>query len=95
MRRLYKSRRDVLLEALEQQFGDRVTVRGDAAGMHLTVRFRAGTGVRAAAQRNGVQLAGTGMYYLAEPVPDEFILGFSAIGERTIRESVRRLALHG
>ena len=92
MRRLYKHRRDVLLESLDRHFGDRATVRGDAAGMHLTVTFQRGTQVRASAERNGVRIAGTGMYYLAKPAPNEFILGFSALGERTIREAVKRLA---
>lgn len=92
MRRLYKRRRDVLLESLDRAFGDRAIVRGDAAGLHLTVRFRGADGIRARAERSGVHLAGTGIYYLAAPAPDEFILGFSAIGERTIREAVKRLA---
>jgi GntR family transcriptional regulator/MocR family aminotransferase len=91
MRRLCKRRRDVLLEALERHFGARAIVRGDAAGMHVTVRFDAALGVRACAEHNGVQLTDTGIYYLAKPVPNEFILGFAAIGERTIREAVRRL----
>ena len=92
MRRLYKRRRDVLLESLDHAFGDRATVRGDAAGLHLTVRFRGADAIRARAERNGVHLADTGIYYLETPVRDEFILGFSAIGERTIREAVKRLA---
>lgn len=92
MRRLYKRRRDVLLDALKQHFGDRVTVRGEAAGMHVTVRFRDAAAVRAAADRNGVHLAGTDRYYRGMPVSDEFILGFAAIAEPSIREAVRRLA---
>jgi DNA-binding transcriptional MocR family regulator len=31
-------------------------------------------------------------YYLTKPVQGEFIFGFSSIGERTIREGVKRLA---
>ena len=92
MRRVYKQRRDVLLESLDRHFGHRAIVRGDAAGMHLTVIFKRGTDVRATAERNGVRIAGTGIYYLSKPAPNEFILGFSALGERTIREAVKRLA---
>ena len=47
---------------------------------------------RAAAERNGVHLAGTDRYYLGAPMSDEFILGFAAIGEYSIRKAVRRLA---
>ena len=39
MRRVYKRRRDVFLDALSRGFGDRATVIGDASGMHLVVRF--------------------------------------------------------
>jgi GntR family transcriptional regulator/MocR family aminotransferase len=92
MRRVYKHRRDVLLEALDRYFGSDAVVRGDAAGLHMTVRFRNSSSVRKRAERNRVELTGTGIYYLSKPVPDEFILGFSAIGERTIREAVRHLA---
>jgi GntR family transcriptional regulator / MocR family aminotransferase len=92
MRRLYKHRRDVLLEELDRHFGTDATIRGDAAGMHMTVTFPAGRGIRVRAQRAGVHLAGTEIYYMSKPAPDEFILGFSAIGDRAIRESVKRLA---
>jgi GntR family transcriptional regulator/MocR family aminotransferase len=92
MRRVYKHRRDVLLEALDRYFGGDAVVRGDAAGLHMTVRFRNSASVRKRAERNGVELTGTGIYYLSKPVSDEYILGFSAIGERTIREAVRHLA---
>ena len=92
MRRLYKERRDVMLEALSRSFGDAVAVRGDAAGLHMTVRFRRIDDVRARAARSGVHLAGTSPYYASHPVPAECILGFAAIGPRTIREGIRRIA---
>jgi GntR family transcriptional regulator/MocR family aminotransferase len=92
MRRVYKRRRDVMLESLDHAFGGAVSVRGDAAGLHLTVRFRRGAGVRARAERGDVHLAGTGIYYMGAAVPDECILGFSALSERAIREGIRRLA---
>ena len=91
MRRLYKHRRDVLLEELDRHFGSDAKVRGDAAGLHMTVTFRAGSGVRTRAQRAGVHLSGTEIYYRSKPAPNEFILGFSAIGERTIREGIKCL----
>jgi len=69
MRRLYKHRRDVLLEELHRHFGADATIRGDAAGMHMTVTFRAGSAVRARALRAGVHLAGTEVYYMSNPQP--------------------------
>jgi DNA-binding transcriptional MocR family regulator len=59
--------------------------------MHLMVRFDDHRiGERAADA--GVQLAGASSHYLSGAPRGEFIFGFSAIGERTIREGVRRLA---
>jgi GntR family transcriptional regulator/MocR family aminotransferase len=93
MRRLYGRRREVLIEALARHFGERAKVQGDAAGMHLLVRFEDdGLDERAAAGR--VLLMSAGSYYLTKPPSGEFIFGFSSIGERTIREGVRRLAAH-
>ncbi|HEX4595968.1 MAG TPA: PLP-dependent aminotransferase family protein [Bryobacteraceae bacterium] len=91
MRRLYGRRREVLVESLARHFGDRARVRGDAAGMHLMVRFEDGDIVERAAKAK-VLLMSASAYYLTKPAPDEFIFGFSAIGERTIREGVKRLA---
>jgi GntR family transcriptional regulator/MocR family aminotransferase len=91
MRRIYGERRDALVESLERHFGDRVQIRGDAAGMHLLVRFREkGMAEKAVAAK--VQLVSSASFYLTEPPPGEFILGFSSIGERSIREGIRRLA---
>jgi GntR family transcriptional regulator / MocR family aminotransferase len=92
MRRLYGQRRKVLVDALRERFGDRIELLGDAAGMHLAVRF-ADADVAQRASRNKVQIVSTREYYLSKPRRDEFILGFSALNERTICEGVRRLAL--
>jgi GntR family transcriptional regulator/MocR family aminotransferase len=94
MRRLYKRRRDALLEALDRHFGRRAAVRGDAAGLHLTVRFSGAGNLRARADRNGVGLSSSDIYY-SRPLPrefDEFILGFSAETERTLREGIKKIA---
>ncbi len=91
MRRIYGERRDVLVGALDRYFGDRVQIRGDAAGMHLLVRFQQdGMAEKAAAAK--VQLVSSASCYLTEPPRGEFILGFSSIGERSIRDAIRRLA---
>lgn len=39
MRRLYRSRRDVLVDALRLHMGDAVTVHGGSAGIHLSLQF--------------------------------------------------------
>jgi len=39
-----------------------------------------------------VHLASTDIYYESKSVKNEFLIGFSAIGERTIREAIKRIA---
>lgn len=39
MRRLYRERRDALLDALDRHFGDTAVVHGAGTGMHLSLRF--------------------------------------------------------
>ena len=90
MRRLYGHRRQVLVDALEQTFGSRASVRGDAAGMHLLVRLD-DPGVLARAVRNKVQLVRAETYYLAGGPPNEYVFGFSTLHDRTIRQGVKRL----
>jgi GntR family transcriptional regulator / MocR family aminotransferase len=91
MRRVYKRRRDVLMEALDRHFGDEVEVLGDAAGMHLVVRFTS-SAVSARAGRNNVHLASTRPYYVSGAPANEYIIRFSAVRERAIREGIKRLA---
>jgi GntR family transcriptional regulator / MocR family aminotransferase len=91
MRRIYGERRKTLVESLERHFGDRVQIRGDAAGMHLLVRFEDAEIAEKAAGAK-VQLISSASCYLTPAPRGEFILGFSSIGERSIREGIRRLA---
>jgi GntR family transcriptional regulator/MocR family aminotransferase len=91
MRRLYGRRRDVLVESLERCFGNRAQIRGEAAGMHLLVRFQ-DERIAEKAEAVKVQLVSSASYYLTEAPRGEFVLGFSSIGERSIREGIRRLA---
>ena len=70
---------------------ERVEIRGDAAGMHLLVRFEdPKIGERAAAAK--VHLASSAACYLSDAPRGEFVMGFSSANERSIREAVRRLA---
>jgi GntR family transcriptional regulator/MocR family aminotransferase len=87
MRRIYKRRREVLVDALFRRFGGRVQVTGDEAGMHLVVRF---TG-RGPSTGHGASLASTAPYYVSGAPANEYIIRFSALSERAIAEGVRRL----
>jgi DNA-binding transcriptional MocR family regulator len=79
------------LGSLERHFGARAEVRGEAAGMHAYVRF-SDEGVAARAERNKVQLRPVAEYFIGKPPTNEYLLGFSMLTERSIREAVKRLA---
>ena len=63
-----------LVESLERHFGDRVQIRGDAAGMHVLVRFQTRRSPRRPCAAK-VQLVSSASCYLDEPPRGEFILG--------------------
>jgi GntR family transcriptional regulator / MocR family aminotransferase len=91
MRRVYGERRQALVESLDRHFGDRVQIHGESTGMHVLVQFH-GEKIAEKAAAAKVQIFSSAGCYLREPPPGEFILGFSSISERSIREGVRRLA---
>jgi GntR family transcriptional regulator/MocR family aminotransferase len=90
-RRTYGLRRAALVEALHHRFGGDAEVLGEAAGMHTYVRF-ADPGVDVCAARNKVQLRSVDSYYLGRAPAKEYLLGFSMLTERSIREGISRLA---
>ncbi|HEX7038174.1 MAG TPA: PLP-dependent aminotransferase family protein [Pseudomonadales bacterium] len=91
MRRLYGQRRAVLVESLAEHFGEAAQVLGDAAGMHVMVRF-ADPDVAERARRHKVQLIDAAAYHLEGAPSGAYVLGYAPLGERAIREGVRRLA---
>jgi GntR family transcriptional regulator/MocR family aminotransferase len=90
MRRLYRLRREVLIGSLERHFGSSAVVLGDAAGMHVMVRFE-DRGIASRAAKNRVWLSSAGANYLTNSPGNEFVLGFAGLTERAIREGIRRL----
>lgn len=97
MRTLYDNRRQTLVRALENHFGDRVTILGENAGMSLMIRLRSELGddeIERRALASGVGLVSARHYYLEERRTNtgEFLLGYAGLSERRIREGTRRLA---
>jgi GntR family transcriptional regulator/MocR family aminotransferase len=90
MRRIYGLRRAALVEALNVHFGDTATVLGEAAGMHAYVRFD-DPDVSARAHRNKVQLREVEPYYIGKTPIADYLLGFSMLTEKGLREGVKRL----
>jgi GntR family transcriptional regulator/MocR family aminotransferase len=95
MRVLYGRRREALLEALQDQLGDRMSVEGESAGLHVLVRLDSGMTddelIRRASAR-GVGLEGIAGCRLQSKGSGEFLLRFGCLEESRIREGVARLA---
>ncbi len=94
LRRRNTARRAALLEAVQQFFGDRVEVTGDAAGAHVVLwpRKRVSEAqVEAEAAKRGVGVYGIAHCYLRQPSRPGFLLGYARLTEREIREGIRLL----
>jgi GntR family transcriptional regulator/MocR family aminotransferase len=94
VRRRNTARRAALLDAIATNLGDRVEVTGDGAGTHVALwprrRISEDALIVAAASR-GVRIYGMSRYFQRRPSRPGFILGYSRITEREIREGIRRL----
>jgi GntR family transcriptional regulator / MocR family aminotransferase len=91
MRQTYGLRRTALVESLQTHFGSKACVLGEAAGMHAYVRIADGD-LSSRARRNKVQLREAREYFSGDAPEDTFLLGFSMLSERSIREGIRRLS---
>jgi GntR family transcriptional regulator/MocR family aminotransferase len=93
-RMVYAERRSALVVAVEQEFGSRLPILGDEAGMNLAVKLPPGLAdreisIRAAARNLWLWPLSTS--YLGKPVHQGFILGFGSIKKSDIPTAVRRL----
>ncbi len=94
-RRANSKRLGVLLETVDRELGNRLTVTGADSGTHLVLWLGDGvaeTEIVARAAAKGVGVYGIGSYYLAGTGRAALLLGFARLTEREIREGIRRLA---
>jgi len=102
LRKLYRARRDALIEGIAEQFGDTVSVHGTEAGCHCRLSFKDPAKVPGdwnAALSEGVQVA-TVARYLHErnerlapksPFSRDIILGYGNLDEESIATGLRAL----
>jgi GntR family transcriptional regulator/MocR family aminotransferase len=94
MRPLYARRRRVLVEAIEREFGDRVTISGAEAGMHIALLLATGRNdvviAAKAAERSLLVSALSASYVGSNPRPG-LVLGFGNSEETRIPAAVRQL----
>lgn len=101
VRRLNRDRRETLLNALQRVFGERITVEGADAGLHVVVWFNelpksSETALRETARRAGIGVHGISPLY--EPQSDEamadrlgLVMGYSALTPRQIEKGIQLL----
>lgn len=95
MRKMYAGRRTELLNAIQAEFGSRVEVLGDPAGLHLMIRMKTpltDAEVVARATSHGVGIISASIYYAGKSPGGEFVLGYGQVPEKDIRTGIARLA---
>ena len=95
MRSHYERCRQILVQALKTYFGERVTILGDKAGIHLMVKFQTDLSdeeiIRRAAQV-GVGLFPAQPHYLKGNGTGAVILGYAELNPEQIQTGIRKLA---
>ncbi|MGH7646602.1 MAG: PLP-dependent aminotransferase family protein [Gemmatimonadaceae bacterium] len=100
MRMVYMERRQVLVDSLQAEIGDRLEVAGAAAGLHLTALLPPGASDVAIAERaakRGVLVTPLSSCQFRPRARGGLVLGYGGTTPREIRDGVRVLAacMHG
>jgi GntR family transcriptional regulator/MocR family aminotransferase len=94
-RALYSTRRQVLLEAIQERLADRLNVQPSEAGMHLVGWLPPGVDDRLVSQQaaeRGVVARALSLHYGEAPSRGGLVLGYAAFGPAEIRGAMARLA---
>ena len=96
MRRVYATRRQTLMQSLDQHFGTEWAPCGDAAGLHVTIRFcgiRFDEAMMARCTEAGVKVVPLETHCIEKGRhEDALVLGFGHLKEEQIEQGVRQLA---
>lgn len=95
MRLYYDQRRQVLVQELNVHLGERATILGENAGIHLMVRLHTNLSdeeIIHRASRMGVGMVTAKPNYLKAAPTGEFIFGYSQLTEQQLQEGIRSLA---
>lgn len=95
MRKIYRQRRDKLIQCLTASFPGRVKISGETAGMHLVAEFAGmdfGPDFKARLEQNGVIAATVAEHTMADAESDnQLILGYAHLSPERIEEGVGRI----
>ncbi len=99
LREIHERRYNVLIESLQQSFGDSIEIHSDEAGMQLVALLPKGLDDRMLSKEianHGVEAPPLSFYTINKKGRHGFVLGYSAVREKDIRICVQRMktALH-
>jgi len=92
MRQIYGSRRALLIESMQKEFGDRLEILGTASGMHVTVTLPSDSDDREIADRAARErlwLWPLSPCYVRKERKQGFVLGYGSTPESQIQAAVR------
>ena len=95
MRRIYRNRRDRLLELLEQRLGDALTVVPSFYGMHVTTVARDGIECEAASEAlgaRGIMIHSLARYFLGPATCSGFVIGYAAADSAVLEKAITAIA---
>jgi GntR family transcriptional regulator / MocR family aminotransferase len=94
MRPIYAERRRALVAAIADEFGDRATISGNEAGMHLALSIRGLRGdqkIAGTAARQSLWLSALSQLYFGQTRREGFVLGFGNTRVVQIAAAIRQL----
>ncbi|MDQ0926262.1 DNA-binding transcriptional MocR family regulator [Bacillus atrophaeus] len=98
MKQMYKEKREKLIHALDEAFGEKITVKGANAGLHFVTEFdtnRPEKEILAHASRLQLEVFGMSRFQLEEGRKKQntpaLIIGFARLKDEDIGEGVKRL----
>ena len=96
-KKIYKTRHDALISAL-RDFGDKVSIMGENAGMHLVVNFRLGLAeeeIIKKAGSAGIKVAGLSNHGINKKTDQDksatILIGYGNISDEKIKEGIKAL----
>lgn len=96
MRKLYGQRRQALLSALKEQFGNTQHSWGDAAGLHMAVEFQSryfGKDFIQKCKKSGISLQCVDYHCIQKGMhTDKLLLGYGHLEPEEIKEGIRELS---
>ncbi|MCM3790055.1 PLP-dependent aminotransferase family protein [Domibacillus indicus] len=94
MRKLYQKKRAILLEALQNELGKQVKIRGENSGLHILLDVYSPLSEKELiekAKEQGVKIYPASLFYKKQPPTATVLIGFAGVSEDNIREGIKKL----